>query len=93
VLVLVAETYNLSKQEWLQTLIVVHVVLNFLAQAIFGASLLQTGILPGWVGWATILWNLACLVYLPIFHPRDIYYPWLNYVAPLIIGVMLLVMR
>jgi len=90
VLVLVAETYNLSKQEWLYAPIVVSVVLAFLAQAVFGAALLQTGLLPGWVGWATIIWNLTWLVLLPIFRPRDIYYPWLHYVAPLLIGIALL---
>ena len=90
-LVLAAELYNLSKQEWLQALIVVHVVLAFLAQAVFGASLLQTGLLPGWVGWATIIWSLGLLVYLPAFKPRDIYYPWVHYVAPLMIGIGLLV--
>jgi hypothetical protein len=90
-LVLAAELYNLSKQAWLQPLIVVHVVLAFLSQAVFGASLLQTGLLPAWVGWAAILWSMGMLVYLPAFKPRDIYYPWVHYVAPLIIGIGLLV--
>lgn len=91
-LVLAAELYNLSNQEWLQPLIVVHVILAFLAQAVFGASLLQTGLLPGWVGWATIIWSVGMLVYLPAFKPRDIYYPWVHYVAPLMIGIGLVVM-
>ena len=90
-LVLTAELHNLSKQDWLQSLIVGHVVLAFLAQAVFGASLLQTDLLPGWVGWATIIWTLGMLVYLPAFKPRDIYYPWVHYVAPLMIGIGLLV--
>lgn len=90
-LVLAAELYNLSQQAWLQPLIVVHVVLAFLSQAFFGASLLKTGLLPAWVGWATILWSLGMLIYLPVFKPRDIYYPWVHYVAPLMIGIGLLV--
>lgn len=90
-LVLAAELYNLSKQEWLQPLIVGHVVLAFLAQAAFGASLLQTGLLPGWIGWATIIWSVGILIYLTAFKPRDIYYPWVHYVAPLVIGFGLLV--
>jgi len=90
VLVLVAETYNLSQKEWLSATVGLHIVLAFLAQAVFGAALLQTGLLPGWVGWATIIWNLTWLVLLPIFRPRDIYYPWLHYVAPLLIGIALL---
>jgi hypothetical protein len=91
VLVLVAESYFLSKQEWLQVPIVVHVVLAFLAQAVFGAALLRTSLLPGWIGWATILWNLAWLVILPVARPKDMYYPWLHYVAPFVIGIGLLV--
>jgi len=90
-LVLVAELFSLSKQDWLQPLIVAHVVLGFLAQALFGVALLQTGLLPGWVGWATILWSLGMLIYLPAFKSRDIYYPWVHYVAPLMIGISLLV--
>jgi hypothetical protein len=53
-LILVVETYCLSKQDWLYAPTVLHVVLAFLAQAVFGASLLRTGLLLGWVGWATI---------------------------------------
>ena len=89
-LILVVETYSLSKPEWLYAPTVLHVVLAFLAQAVFGASLLRTGLLPGWVGWATIIWNLGLLVYLPVFKPREIYYPFVHYVAPLLIGITLL---
>lgn len=89
--VIFAETFFISRQEWLYPPIVVFVVLALLAQAIFGAALLRTGLLPGWVGWTTILWNLGWLVILPIARPQDIYYPWLHYVAPVLIGSMLLV--
>jgi hypothetical protein len=93
VLVLAAETFALGRQEMIYAPIVVFVVLAFLGQAAFGAAILRTGLLPAWVGWATILWNLAWLVILPIARPQDVYYPWLHYVAPLIIGIMLLVGR
>ena len=90
VLVMVAETFFLSRQETLYGPIVVFVVLAFLAQAVFGAAILRSGFLPGWVGWATIIWNLGWLVALPIARPHDIYYPWLHYVAPMMIGIALL---
>jgi hypothetical protein len=90
VLALAAETFFLSKQEWLYAPIVVFVILSFLAQAVFGGALLRTGLLPGWVGWASILWSLAWLVILPIARPKDIYYPWIHYTAPLLIGIALL---
>jgi hypothetical protein len=91
--IIVAETFFISRQEWIYAPIVAFVVLAFLAQAVFGAALLRTSLLPGWVGWTTILWNLVWLVVLPIARPKNIYYPWLHYVAPLLIGIMLLLKR
>ena len=71
--------------------VIIYVVVAFLAQAAFGAALLRTDLLPGWVGWATIIWNLAWLVILPIFSSQDMYYPVLHHTAPLMIGIALLV--
>jgi hypothetical protein len=93
VVVIVAETAYLGKRDWVYPQIVLYVVLAFVAQAAFGASLLQTGLVAGWVGWFTIIWNLACLVLLLIFSPRNIYFPVLHHVAPLIIGIALLTQR
>ncbi len=89
--VIIAETAYLSKRDWVYPQIVFYVVLAFLAQAAFGVSLLQTGLVAGWVGWATIIWNLAWLPVLLFFSPRNIYFPVLHHVAPLIIGIALLV--
>lgn len=89
--VVVAETAYLGKRDWIYPQIVLYVVLGFLAQAAFGASLLQTGLVAGWAGWATILWNLAWLLVMLIVRPRDIYYPVLHHVAPLLIGIALLI--
>ena len=83
-------TFSISRQEWIYAPTVIFVILAFLAQAFFGAALLRTGILSAWIGWATIGWNLSWLVILPIARPKDMYYPWLHYVAPLLIGIMLL---
>jgi len=89
-LVLAAESFGLKLQNYMYTPIVVFVVLTFLGQAAFGISILRTGFLPEWVGWATVIWNLAWLVILPIARSQDMYYPWLHYVAPLMIGIVLL---
>lgn len=89
-LVMVAETTFLTTRQFVDPQIVVYVVLAFLAQAAFGVALLRTGLLASWVGWATILWNLGWLVVLPIFSPRDLYYPVLHHTAPLLIGIALL---
>jgi hypothetical protein len=90
ILVIAAETFSLSRQEDVYAMIVAFVVLAFLGQAVFGVSILRTGFLPAWVGWATMLWNLAWLVIMPIARPDNMYYPWLHYVAPLLIGIALL---
>jgi hypothetical protein len=92
-IVVAAETLFLGRVGSVYTGIVFYVVLAFLAQAAIGAALLLTGFLPGWVGWATIIWNLGWLVALPIFSPRDLYYPVLHHTAPLLIGIMLLLKR
>lgn len=93
VMVLVAETFELSRQESLYAPIVAFVVLAFLGQAVFGGAILRSGPLPAWVGWVTLVWNLGWLVILSIARPQDMYYPWLHYVAPVLIGICLLVGR
>lgn len=90
VLVVAAETFSLNRQEMIYAPIVAFVVLAFLGEAAFGAAILRTGLLSAWVGWATILWNLVWLAILPIARPQNMYYPWLHYVAPLVIGIALL---
>jgi hypothetical protein len=71
-------------------LIVVYVALAFLAQAAIGGGLRQAGLLAPWIGWTTIVWNLAWLFALPLLTPSDIYYPVLHHVAPLLMGGALL---
>jgi hypothetical protein len=90
-LVLAAETFALSRQESAYAPIVAFVVLAFIGQAVFGASILRTGLLPGWVGWATIVWNLGMLIFLPLTRPQDVYFPWVHHVAPVLIGIALLI--
>lgn len=91
ILVVIAEALMPSiGYQKLYPLIVIYVVLAFLAQAIMGAAVLQTGWLPGWVGWITILWNIAWLIALPILSPRDIYFPAIHHLAPLLLGIALL---
>lgn len=90
VVVIAAETAYLARRDWIYPQIVLYVVLGFLAQAAFGASLLQTGLVAAWAGWATVIWNLGWLLIMLIVRPNDIYFPVLHHVAPLIIGIALL---
>jgi hypothetical protein len=86
----VAETTYLHNRDWVYPQLVVHVVLAFLAQAAFGVALLRTGLVAPWAGWATIIWNLTLLAIMSIAYSHNIYFPWLHYVAPLLIGIALL---
>lgn len=89
-LCVVAETMSFPSDDIIYPPIVVYVVLSFLGQAIFGMALLRTGLLPRWVGWMTVIWNLVMLIILVVTKPQDMYYPWLHYIAPLLIGIALL---
>jgi hypothetical protein len=91
VVVVVAETASLGGRNFVYPQIVLYVVLAFLAQAAFGASLLRTGLVAAWAGWATVIWNVGWLLIMLILRPNDIYFPVLHHVAPLIIGIALLV--
>lgn len=90
VLAVVAETMSFPSDDIVYPPIVAYVVLSFLGQATFGMALLRTSLLPGWVGWVTVIWNLAMLVFLVVTKPQDMYYPWLHYIAPLLMGITLL---
>ena len=90
VLAVVAETISFPSDDIAYPPIVAYVVLSFLGQALFGMALLRTGLVPAWVGWVTVIWNLAMLVFLTASKPQDMYYPWLHYIAPILIGIALL---
>jgi hypothetical protein len=72
-------------------LVRIFVALAFLSHAAYGAALLQTGLLPGWLGWTTVIWNIGWLVVL--FRARDPYYPILHLELPVLAGILLLVSR
>jgi hypothetical protein len=79
-------------QEWqggMLLLIEVFVVLTFIGQAAYGVALLQTALLPHWVGWLLVIWNLAWLAVVFAFSARDPYYPVLFYACPLVLGLLL----
>jgi hypothetical protein len=72
-------------------LVRIFVVLAFLSQAAYGAALLQTGLLPGWLGWTTVIWNIGWLAVL--VGAKDPYYPVLHLQLPMLAGLLLLVSR
>jgi hypothetical protein len=91
VLLVAGEALSLTHgYEKLLPIIIVYVILAFLAQAAIGGAILLSGMTAAWIGWATVVWNIGWLVALPLISPRDIYFPILHSVAPLVIGIAIL---
>ncbi len=91
ILVVVAEAMTLaSGYDKVHYLTSVYVVMAFLAQAVIGAALLQARATMTWIGWLSILWNIAWLAVVLVFSRRDMYYPALHLFVPLLIGIALL---
>jgi hypothetical protein len=45
---------------------------------------------PAWIGWAAVVWILACPAVLPIVSPGDPYYPILYAIPLLMISIPLI---
>ncbi len=90
ILVVAAEALNLNPGQNTYALIVIYVVMAFPAQAAIGGAVLQSGLVAAWIGWVTVLWNIAWLVVLSRFARRDMYFPVLHHFMPLVIGIALL---
>ena len=74
--------------QWMFALFFIYAALGFLALAAYGASLLQAGLLPAWVGWVTLLFSVAMLIVLFIQGDN---LPAFHYLPGLVIGVLLLI--
>jgi hypothetical protein len=72
ILAVVAETISFPSDDIVYPPIVAYVILSFLGQAVFGMALLRTGLGATWVGWVTVIWNLAVSVCPIITRPQDI---------------------
>jgi hypothetical protein len=71
-------------------LIVVAVLLLFGAEALLSAAVLASRLVPAWVGWAAVIWNVAWPAILPIISPGDPYYPILHAIPLLMISIPLI---
>jgi hypothetical protein len=71
-------------------LIVVAVLLLFGAELLLGVALLASRLVPAWVGWAAVVWNLAWPVILSIVSPGEPSYPILHAIPLLMISFPLI---
>jgi hypothetical protein len=72
--------------QWGFGLFYVSAVIGFLAQAAYGASLLQVALVPAWAAWATLLFSLALLIQLLVMGDT---LPAFHYLPPVLIGILL----
>jgi hypothetical protein len=75
---------------WPPALMVVAVLLLFGAGAFLGAAILASRLVPAWVGWAAVVWNVAWPAVLLIVSPGDLYYPILHAIPLLLISIPLI---
>ncbi len=74
---------------WLGPLFVIYTVLMFLGLALLGVAVLGTSTLPQWVGWLAIVYGLAGLALLAALRDAP---PLLHYLAPLMMGILLVLL-
>jgi len=70
-----------------ESILGVYQMLGLIATAGFGWALLQTGMLPGWVGWVTLGWGL---LWAGLFLKTSEGIPLLPMVMQIVIGISLL---
>lgn len=90
ILIVTAEALGLSGMDASRALVVMYVVLALVGQVAVGIAIVRSGTLPGFLGWATIVWNVSWLIHLPFASPSQVYVPVLHHVMPLAIGIVLL---
>jgi hypothetical protein len=86
---LVMEAFNITGAEP-YALIVVAVLLLFGAEVLLSAAVLASRLVPAWVGWTALIWNLAWPTILPIVSPGGPYYPTLHAIPLLMISIPLI---
>ena len=86
---LVMEAFSITGAEP-YALIVVAVLLLFEAEVLLAAAVLASRLVPAWIGWAALVWNVAWPAILPIVSPGDPYYPILHAIPLLMISIPLI---
>ena len=87
-----------AMQAWDTTLGLIYMVLGYVATGLFGWAILQTALLPAWIGWVSVVLGIAGALSMIANAPR---YPGTDYslaavpawmhIMPLIIGLALLI--
>jgi len=75
---------------WTDALFVIYTILAYCALITYGGSMLSTRLLPRWMGWLAIVYGLAGLGLLGATSDVP---PFLYYLLPMVMGILLLVRR
>jgi hypothetical protein len=75
---------------WDAAIFQVYTVLTFFAALAYGTALLVTRILPRWLGWVTVVYNLVLLVF--FVQALDMP-PFVHSLLPVVMGALLLLRR
>ncbi|WP_220201863.1 hypothetical protein [Reticulibacter mediterranei] len=75
---------------WDSTIFQVYTVLIFFAAIMYGAAIALTRILPRWLGWVIIVYSLAGTIAFVILNDMP---PFVHYLLPIAMGVLLLLPR
>jgi hypothetical protein len=74
-------------------IIAFYVFLALFAQAVLGAALLKSRLVPAPVGWLTLVWNVGIAIILPIITRGDMYYPIIHVLMPTVIAISILMSK
>lgn len=92
VFIVIVELNDAMNGGYLRDYAHLYTFLAFIVQAVYGIALLRTGLVPTWVGWTTIVWNLGWLAWFyTVNYPTGPgYYPGWHWAMPFLIGAVLL---
>lgn len=82
--------YYLPILHWVDMFFLLYSVLMICGMIAYGAALLLTRLLPRWLGWIIIVYNLSVLILLGITGDMP---PLVHYLLPIVAGVLLLLPR
>jgi hypothetical protein len=82
----IPESYT-AISSWTGALYVVYTILTFTALVLYGWAMLTATLLLHWVGWASICYGLAGLIFFAIARDAP---PFLHYLMPILLGALLL---
>ena len=86
---LVPDLY-IQLSSWSDALFEVSSALSFFAALAYGAAIVTTRVLPRWLGWLVLVYNLAMFVLFALSGDMP---PFVHYLLPIVIGIVLLLPR